>query len=230
MRKHPRVLVTAGPTREKIDPVRFISNFSTGLIGYEIARAARRKGSEVALISGPTNLIPPKGIRFIRVETAEEMAGAVRRNFRKTDCVFMSSAVCDWRPAKISRTKIKKIGTAKNLKLTKNPDILFDLGKRKKRRVLVGFALESNDLYKNAKKKFSEKHLDIIAANKITKKKNPFGKGLRDVLVINGTGRNTWLRHATKKRIAAHLVNKAEKLWQKKVSPGPSFEGRGSQY
>ncbi len=218
MRKHPRVLVTAGPTREKIDPVRFISNFSTGLMGYEIARAARRKGSKVALISGPTNLTPPKGVRFITVETAGEMARAVRSNFKKTDCVFMSSAVCDWRPVKTSRTKIKKGSGTKNLELTKNPDILFDLGKRKRDKVLVGFALESNDLYKNAKKKFSKKRLDIMAANKIAKKKSPFGKGPTDVLVINGTGKNTWLRNATKGKIAAHLVNKAEKLWRKKAS------------
>ena len=120
----PKVLVTAGPTLERIDPVRFISNFSTGRMGYEIARAALAKGSKVTLISGPTNLTPPKGVRFIPVESALEMSRKVFSEFNRSDCIFMTSAVCDWRPAVKSAGKIKRSRGRKVLKLVENPDIL----------------------------------------------------------------------------------------------------------
>jgi len=214
MKRSKRALVTAGPTRERIDPIRFISNFSTGFMGYEIARAARRKGYEVTLVSGPTNLVPPKGVNFVGVETALQMSKAVSSRMAKTDCLFMTSAVSDWRPAETHSGKIKRTHNIKSLKLVKNPDILYEAGKRKDGKVLVGFALESADLKKNAVKKLKKKKLDIIVANKISKASAPFGKGLTDVLVVTRKSESKWLRRTSKKVVADYLVNKAEELRQ----------------
>lgn len=209
-----RMLVTAGPTRERIDPIRFISNLSTGFMGYEIARAAKSRGYKVTLISGPTNLVPPRGVNFISVESARQMSLAVKAGLKNSDCLFMASAVCDWRPAKNRATKLKRTNKALSLKLVKNPDILYGAGRKKKRKILVGFALESANLEKSAKKKLRKKNLDIIAANKIDKKKSAFGKGLTDVLIITKTGNCKRLKRVTKNTIANYLIDKVEELWQ----------------
>ena len=212
--KPNRALVTAGPTRERIDPVRFISNFSTGRMGYEIARAAKKKGYKVTLVSGPTNLVPPKGVDFVPVEDARQMSKEVSSRLKKTDCLFMTSAVSDWRPALRHTMKIKRAGKVKSLRLVKNPDILYNAGRQKGERVLVGFALESQDLEKSARKKLKKKKLDIIAANKISKSGVPFGNGLTDVLVVTRTNKNKWLKRVTKKTVANYLINTAEGLWR----------------
>lgn len=210
-----RVLVTAGPTREKIDPIRFISNLSTGFMGYEIARIAKNKGYKVTLISGPTNLAPPRGIKFIPVGTARQMSREVKSHLKNSDCLFMASAVCDWRLAKPDTRKIKRAGTKQPaLELVMNPDILYEAGKRKRGKILVGFALESANLVKNAKVKLKNKNLDIIAANKVSSAQNPFGKGLTDVLIVTRDQKQKWLRRATKDSVARYLIDKAEKLSQ----------------
>ena len=192
MRRLSKILVTAGPTREKLDSIRFISNFSTGKMGYELARAARRRGYKVTLISGPTHLIPPQGINFIKVEDAAQMYKAVKRNLKSADCLFMASAVSDWRPQSRAKGKLKKGSKrAISLKLVRNPDILGSVGRVKGGKILAGFALESDALTKNARLKLKEKNLDLIAANKVGKR-SPFGE----------------------EAIAKKLLNKVEKLWE----------------
>lgn len=214
MRGFSRILITAGPTRERLDSVRFISNFSTGNMGYELAKAALKKGYKVTLISGPTSLPPPKGADFIPVEGALQMDRAVRRNLKKSDCLFMASAVCDWRPQKVMSRKIKKGPKKIALRLIQNPDILGRIGKNKDGKMLVGFALESDALIKNASQKLKKKNLDLIVANKIKAKKTPFGAGKTDVIIIDRYGRRKNISKATKRRVAVELLSRAEGLWQ----------------
>jgi phosphopantothenoylcysteine decarboxylase/phosphopantothenate--cysteine ligase len=215
MRNISRVLVTAGPTRERLDSVRFISNFSSGTMGYEIARAALRRGFRVTLISGPTDLRRPRGARFIGVESASEMADAVKRNLKRSDCVFMASAVSDWRPLKRIRGKIKKGRASFTLKLTPNPDILTEIGKRKNGRIVAGFALESGNVVTNAARKLREKNADFIVANKIGTR-SPFGEGRTDVTIIDRYGGLEVISSATKGYVAGRLLKKAEALCRKK--------------
>jgi phosphopantothenoylcysteine decarboxylase/phosphopantothenate--cysteine ligase len=202
-----RVLITAGPTREKIDPVRFISNYSTGSFGYEIAKAARRSGLKVILISGPTTLKAPRGVKFISIESAREMLSAVLENVKRCDCVIMASAVCDWRPASISANKIKKGRGRIMLELVQNPDILKQLGRRK-RAILAGFALETENLERNARKKLHEKNLDIIIANRLKAGRSPFGKGKTDVLIIDRAGGLIKVQNKPKAELAKIIVDK----------------------
>jgi len=209
-----KILVTAGPTRERLDSVRFISNFSSGNMGFEIAKAALKRGYRATLISGPTNLSIPKGVRFIPIENAGGMHKAVRENFKDSDCLFMASAVCDWRPRRIARGKIKKKHRKMLLRLVETPDVLASVGKRKDGRVLVGFALESNSLIKNAKAKLKKKNLDFIVANSIKKGFTPFGSGVTDVTIIDKYGAAENIANATKAKIAGRLLDKAEKIWR----------------
>jgi len=162
-----RLLVTAGPTREEIDPVRFLSNHSSGKMGYAIARAAWRRGAEVVLVSGPTCLSPPHGVETLWVESAEEMRSRVMERFFDATVAIKAAAVADYRPLRRSGGKIKKSVKALTLDLTLNPDILGELGAIKGERILVGFAAETGDLVENARKKLAEKNLDMVVANDI---------------------------------------------------------------
>lgn len=209
MIKH--ILVTAGPTREKIDPVRYISNYSTGTFGYEIARKARRRGLSVTLVSGPTLLPVPKGVRLVLVESADDMRAAVLALIKKSDCVIMAAAVVDWRPRRSARRKIKKDG-ARNIELVENPDILTEIGRLKKKKVAVGFALETENLEKNALKKLKDKNLDIIVANRLTSKRNVFGSGPLDVVVIDRFGNRTRIFNKSKAKLAKIILDKALKF------------------
>jgi len=163
-----KVLVTAGPTREEIDPVRFIANHSSGKMGYAIARAARRRGAEVTLVSGPTSLDEPYGVAVTQVVSAREMREAVMAKAAGSSIIIKAAAVADYRPALRADAKIKKTAAPKTLELIKNPDILAELGKNKGERLLVGFAAETCDLLKNAAKKLAEKNLDMVVANDIS--------------------------------------------------------------
>jgi len=163
--KGEKVLVTAGPTREAIDPVRFISNPSSGRMGYAIARAARRRGAEVVLVSGPSHLNPPRGVTFIKTTTAEEIAEATMRHYPQSTVVIMAAAVSDYRPRISHRKKVKKEEARINIELERTQDILKELGSRKRGQFLVGFALETENMLANAKKKLKEKRLDMIVAN-----------------------------------------------------------------
>lgn len=162
------VMVTAGPTREEIDPVRYISNHSSGKMGYAIASEARRRGAKVLLISGPTALTAPCGISVVRVTSAVEMQNEVMAHVAECDVVIKAAAVADYRPQARSGTKIKKKSDSATLELVKNPDILAGLGSMKTRPFLVGFAAETDALVENAAKKLHEKNLDMIVANDVS--------------------------------------------------------------
>jgi len=205
------ILVTAGPTREKIDPVRFISNYSTGTFGYEIAREAARRGHKVVLVSGPVRLASPRGVKVVRVESAAEMLKAVRRIAGKADCVIMAAAVSDWRPRIVRGAKIKRSGSIRMLELVENPDILSELG-AKKRCALVGFALETEALEKSAAAKLKVKNLDLIVANKIARGGNVFGCGKTNVVIMDRSGAKEAYRRKTKRELAKIILDKALNL------------------
>ncbi len=163
-----RVLVTAGPTREYLDPVRFISNPSTGKMGFAIAAACASRGADVDLVTGPVNLLPPEGVNVYSVQTAQDMYEKVLELYPTCHIVFKSAAVGDYRPQTYQSQKIKKDNEQFVLTLVKNPDILKELGKRKKNQILVGFAAETHNMLENAMKKIREKNLDFILANDVT--------------------------------------------------------------
>ena len=202
------LLVAAGPTRERIDPVRFISNHSTGAFGYEIAGEAKRRGFKVVLVSGPTVLKPPAGVRLIRVETALEMRSAFLKEFEKADSAVMAAAVSDWRVRTPAKSKIKKAGGCQTLELVESPDILSEAGRRKGKRFLVGFALETEAFEVNARGKLKAKNLDIVVANKLSTAKDVFGSGKTDVLIIDRSGRKVALRNKSKREIAKKIIEK----------------------
>lgn len=167
-----RILITAGGTREYIDPVRFISNASSGKMGYALARAALKAGHEVTLITAPAALKPPAGAQVVPVQTAAEMFQAVKEHFPKCDCLIMAAAVSDYTPARPARTKIKKQSGKLTLELKLTPDILKWAGRQcrvcnahHEPKIIVGFALEDQDLRANAERKMREKHLDMVVAN-----------------------------------------------------------------
>jgi phosphopantothenoylcysteine decarboxylase/phosphopantothenate--cysteine ligase len=208
-----RILITAGPTREKIDPIRFISNYSTGAFGYHIAREAARRGHAVTLVSGPTALKAPAQVRFLPVESAAEMKRAVLKEFKKADCVIMAAAVSDWRLFRIASSKIKRRShKSVILELVRNPDILGEMSAKKGARVLVGFALETDDLEENALQKLKEKNLDLIVANKTSLNKAAFGDNKTDILMIDRDGRKERFRGKSKKELAKIILDKASSL------------------
>ncbi|WP_405352139.1 bifunctional phosphopantothenoylcysteine decarboxylase/phosphopantothenate--cysteine ligase CoaBC [Fusobacterium animalis] len=164
--KDKKVLITSGRTKENIDPIRYLSNNSSGKMGYSLAQAAIDLGAEVTLISGPTNLEIPKGLKsFISVESAPEMYEKVDEYFGDTDIFIACAAVADYRPKEYKKEKIKKSDSDLILELVRNPDILFEMGKKKDKQLLIGFAAETNDIKENALKKLEKKNLDFIVAN-----------------------------------------------------------------
>nr|HID59347.1 bifunctional phosphopantothenoylcysteine decarboxylase/phosphopantothenate--cysteine ligase CoaBC [Desulfobacterales bacterium] len=203
-----RVLVTAGPTREPIDPVRFCSNPSSGRMGFAIARAARQRGAEVTLVSGPTFLSDPPGIKVIHVETAEEMFTAVMSESEYATIVIKAAAVSDFSPVETCKHKIKKEGAHLVLHLKKTPDILKALGKKKERRILVGFAAETEDLISNAQTKLIDKNLDLIVANRIGRKDSGFVSETNRVTFIYRNGHLEKLPLMTKERVANIILDR----------------------
>jgi phosphopantothenoylcysteine decarboxylase/phosphopantothenate--cysteine ligase len=166
--ENKKIVITAGPTREFIDKVRFISNPSSGKMGFELATESVLRGGETILISGPTNLNPPPNLNFIRVDSAEEMYNEVSKYFDDANYLIMSSAVCDFKPIERFLEKIKKEDFSYELKLEPTIDILKEMGKRKKNQKLVGFALETQNVFENAKKKLIEKNLDMLIINTVS--------------------------------------------------------------
>jgi phosphopantothenoylcysteine decarboxylase/phosphopantothenate--cysteine ligase len=162
------ILITAGPTREEIDPVRYISNHSSGKMGYAIARAAYRRGANVLLISGPTALAEPDGVRVVNVTSASEMQSEVMAHVSECDVIIKAAAVADYRPLVRNTRKIKKNAESASIDLVKNPDILAELGRMERRPFLVGFAAETDALAENADKKLREKNVDMIVANDVS--------------------------------------------------------------
>ncbi|MFZ5765065.1 MAG: bifunctional phosphopantothenoylcysteine decarboxylase/phosphopantothenate--cysteine ligase CoaBC [Thermodesulfobacteriota bacterium] len=186
------VLVTAGPTEEPLDPVRFIGNRSSGKMGYAMAAAARQRGAQVILVSGPTNLAAPAGVECIRVRTAEEMYGEVLGRFDAADIIVKAAAVSDFRPATVSPTKIKKAAAGLDLMLTPNRDILKKLGEIKDQRprppLLIGFAAESDNLLEHGRAKLRAKNLDYIVVNDITAADSGFAVDTNRVTLIDRRG------------------------------------------
>ncbi|MEW6671057.1 MAG: bifunctional phosphopantothenoylcysteine decarboxylase/phosphopantothenate--cysteine ligase CoaBC [Thermodesulfobacteriota bacterium] len=203
-----RVLVTAGPTHEAMDPVRFISNPSSGKMGYAVARAAEQRGAEVTLVSGPSHLPDPPGIATVRVRSAAQMAAAVFERSDRMDIVVKAAAVSDYRPLETAASKIKKDKEELQLTLKKNQDILGALGKRKKKQVLIGFAAETEDLKKNAAKKLKEKNCDIIVGNLVGKPDSGFASDTNQVTLFFKDGSAEALDVMEKESVAGILLDR----------------------
>ena len=207
------ILITSGPTIEPLDPVRYLSNYSTGKMGHELAKTARKMGYRVIFISGPTTLGAPKGVKLIPVKTAVEMKKAVLKSFARADCAIMAAAVSDFRPV-FRKNKIKKGSKqAFSLRLKRNPDILSELARVKGRRLLAGYSLETERPVENAKRKLKAKKLDVIVVNRAGKGCDPFGPGAKDAAIIDRTGFITRLKGVSKARIAQILLDKLKTLW-----------------
>jgi phosphopantothenoylcysteine decarboxylase/phosphopantothenate--cysteine ligase len=201
-----RMLITAGPTREFIDPVRYLSNCSSGKMGFSLAKAAFRRGAEVTLVSGPTGQRPPGGISFIPVQKSAEMSTAVLKALRKSTSVIMAAAVADFTPLYSGKTKFPKANTF-NMQLKKTPDILEKIGKAKGNRILVGFAAETGKNIENAKKKLKQKNLDLIVLNDITRKGAGFEVDTNIVTLIDREGKITEYPLMKKEEVAEHILN-----------------------
>ncbi|WP_097025551.1 bifunctional phosphopantothenoylcysteine decarboxylase/phosphopantothenate--cysteine ligase CoaBC [Clostridium peptidivorans] len=202
-----KVLVTAGPTWSLIDPVRFITNRSSGKMGYAIAEEARDRGAEVTLVSGPTSLKAPFGINTINITTNEEMLNEVLKHFDSQDIVIKAAAVADYKPMEYSQNKIKKSSDELILNFTKDTDILKKLGEIKQNQVLVGFAAESNDLISNAQAKLKKKNLDYIVANDITSADTGFQSSENKVTILTREGKDVSLDKMSKREVAQKLFN-----------------------
>lgn len=204
-----RFLVTAGPTREHLDPVRFISNPSTGKMGFAIAEAARKVSPHVTLISGPTHLQPPRNVRFRPVVSAMELFAAAKQGAHRADIVIMSAAVGDWRPVRASKRKQKKKPGPQTITLVRTPDILAWLGKRKHAgQVLVGFAAETHNLLKCARVKLERKNLDLIVANDVSARDAGFASDTNRVILLWRDGTIERLPKASKTRVARWIVQR----------------------
>ena len=199
-----KFLITAGPTREKIDPVRFITNYSSGRMGYALAAAAQKSGHEVLLISGPVALPCPDGVTLLQVESAAEMAQAVHNHVQYADVIIMAAAVADYRPAKPEQHKMKKMPGDLVLKLERTEDILLSLGKAKKPgQILAGFAAETEDLLQNAQSKLERKNLDWIAANWVA---DGFGTNTNSLILFSRHGKRISLGSAGKDELAEKML------------------------
>lgn len=205
--KGERILITGGPTFEAIDPVRFIGNRSSGKMGYALARVALRRGAAVTLISGPSSLKPPKGARFVKVKSAEDMKKAVISVLKDATAVIMAAAVADYRPSKTSSEKIKKGKAAFSIDLEKTPDILLEIGKKKGKRLLIGFAAETENLVANARKKLKEKNLDLIVANNVKEPGAGFGADTNIVTIIDRKGNIEELPKMSKEEVAWRVLD-----------------------
>lgn len=211
-----RFLITAGPTREAIDPVRYISNRSSGKMGYAIAKAALDVGHDVILISGPVNLEPPRNTKFISVSTSDEMFEAVRQHANESDVCVLCAAVADYKPAHVSPVKIKKRNAEFSLELIPTPDILQSLGRQRARKfLLVGFAAETDHLEANATKKLHEKNCDIIVANDA---RIGMETDENELLILFRDGEMKRISRAPKKILAHELVKIFSNSQQKSLT------------
>ncbi|MBN1436038.1 MAG: phosphopantothenoylcysteine decarboxylase [Sedimentisphaerales bacterium] len=205
-----RFLITAGPTREYLDPVRFLSNGSTGKMGYACAATAVKLGHKVTLISGPTALPRPAGVKFIPVVSAQEMAQKTLEAFPNCDCVIMTAAVCDYQPAKIAKHKMQKQTEDLLLQLTRTPDILAQLGQQKTHQKLIGFAVQDRAAKTNARRKLENKNLDAIILNGPA----AFAADRTDAHIL--TPPAPWQTHTniTKAKLAQQIIKIAQKLYR----------------
>ena len=207
-----RILVTAGPTHEPIDAVRFLGNRSSGKMGWAVAEEASRRGAAVTLVSGPTHLPDPPGIEVVRVETAEEMRDAVMSRFDGTDAVVKAAAVADFRPKEHVEGKIKKEGGTPDVHLEPTPDILRELGERRGDQVLVGFAAETENLEEAARQKLREKNLDMIVVNQVGEPGTGFDSDTNRAAILTAAGEDQSLREWTKRDLARAICDRLAAL------------------
>lgn len=211
--KGKSIIVTAGPTVESIDPMRYITNRSTGKMGYSIAKEAIERGADVTLITGPTNLTPPQNLKkLVKIESAKDMYEAVLENLDGNDVVIKSAAVADYKPKNYSNKKIKKSDDDLIIELDRNKDIAQEIGKIKNNKILVGFAAETNDLIQNASLKIKKKNLDFIVANDLTKEGAGFGVDTNIVKIIDKEGNITEYPKMKKEEVANIILNKIKEL------------------
>jgi phosphopantothenoylcysteine decarboxylase/phosphopantothenate--cysteine ligase len=213
-----RFLVTAGPTREAIDPVRFISNRSSGKMGYAIAEAARDAGHDVTLISGPSCVATPAGMKFISITTSDELHDAVHRAVRDCDVLVMCAAVSDYKPARVEPRKIKKRKESFALELIPTRDVLASLPRENRSFLVVGFAAETHDLESNAQKKLLAKNCDAIVANDVSKTDSGMESDENEVTIFFRRGESRRISRAPKKIIARELVKIISKMLEKSLT------------
>ena len=211
-----KILITAGPTVESIDPVRYLTNRSTGKMGYAIAKMAASRGADVTLVSGPTNIAPPTNIKkLVKVQSAKDMYNAIIDNFDENQVIIKSAAVADYKPKTYSDKKIKKSNDDLIIELDRNKDIAYELGKIKKDKILVGFAAETNDLIENAKGKINKKNLDFIVANDLTESGAGFGTDTNIVKIIDKNGNIANYPQMKKEEVADVILDKVKSLLEK---------------
>lgn len=219
-----RVLVTAGPTWEALDPIRVITNRSSGKMGYALADQALSRGASVTLISGPTPLNPPPGATIIRIESAEQMLNAVLQELESADYVIKTAAVSDFKPAQSSKHKKKKTGRPESVELQPTPDILTSVAGRKTHQIVAGFCAETENLEQNARQKLKNKKLDFIVANLISSSHDPFQADRNQVLIFDRLGGRIELELAAKKEIASkiwdYIIERSSKLKTEPVTAG----------
>ena len=205
-----RLLITAGPTREPLDPVRFLSNRSTGKMGYALAAAAAARGHEVTLISGPVALPPPEDMQVVRIVTAADMLAAVKLHLAICDALIMAAAVADWRPARVAKRKMKKGAEQRmTLELKRTPDILKTIAPLKGKKIFIGFAAETHNVRAEAKRKLREKSLDLIVANDVTAPGAGFEVETNRVTILDAHSEEQ-LPLLTKREVAEHILDRLE--------------------
>ncbi|UOY93690.1 bifunctional phosphopantothenoylcysteine decarboxylase/phosphopantothenate--cysteine ligase CoaBC [Ectobacillus sp. JY-23] len=207
-----QIIVTAGPTREKIDPVRFMTNFSTGKMGYAIASEAAAMGANVLLVTGPTALPVPAGVEVKRVESAADMLHAVLSRYHQVDAVIKTAAVADYRPKVMHSDKLKKRDGELTIELERTTDILRTLGEKKERQILIGFAAETKDVASYAKEKLQTKHLDMIVANDIKAEGAGFGTDTNIVTMYKRNGESIVLPLLPKVEVARHILHELKEM------------------
>jgi phosphopantothenoylcysteine decarboxylase/phosphopantothenate--cysteine ligase len=207
-----RILVTAGPTLEPIDAVRYVGNRSSGKMGFDIAAEAARRGADVMLVAGPTHLADPPGVRVDRVETAAQMRAIVLERFGDADAVIKAAAVADFRPADPVKEKLKKGAGPPVVRLEPTEDILRELGERKGHRVLVGFAAETDELEGAGRKKLTDKNLDLIVVNRVGAPGTGFGSDSDEAMILSRDGEEERLRIWTKRELAGAVLDRVAKL------------------
>ncbi len=212
-----KVLVTAGPTVEDIDPVRFLSNRSSGKMGYAVAEAAARRGAEVTLVSGPTRLAAPGGVHLVAVRSAAEMAEAVLTRYDQAEIVVMAAAVADFTPETVRDQKIKKDDSLRQIQLKPTQDILRELGRRKKGQLLVGFAAESERLLENARQKLVRKNLDLIVANDISRPETGFESDQNRVSILDAAGGEETTPVLSKALVAGLIWDRVERALNRRT-------------
>jgi len=213
------VLVTAGPTQEPLDPVRFISNRSSGKMGYALAAAAKERGAEVILVSGPVNLAAPRGVTVIPVRTAHEMRAKVFEHLARATVVIKAAAVADFHLANVPRQKVKKTAARMSLELDPTPDILAELGRNKKDRLLIGFAAETENLEREAKRKLETKNCDMVVANLVGGAEVGFESDQNEVALAMRTGEFVRLPRASKRELADQILDQALELRRALAAP-----------